>query len=188
MKMLTFFRILAFTGMRKSEVLALQWVDFNPFTNELTINKTVATDENYDVIIQTPKTENSNRIISIDVETTKILRVWRKRQMETMLMFGFNINNPKQYILTNQKNTSLYPIQVNRWLVKILKNYDLPKITLHGFRHTHATLLLESGASIKEVQERLGHDNVSTTMNIYTHVIESRREESGNKFAKYVNF
>ncbi|MDG4977301.1 site-specific integrase [Lactococcus lactis] len=188
MKMLTFFRILAFTGMRKSEVLALQWVDFNQFTNELTINKTVATDENYDVIIQTPKTENSNRIISLDVETAKILRVWRKQQMETMLMFGFNTNNPKQYILTNQKNTPLYPTQVNRWLVTILKNYDLPKITLHGFRHTHATLLLESGASIKEVQERLGHDNVSTTMNIYAHVIESRREESGNKFAKYVNF
>jgi integrase len=108
--------------------------------------------------------------------------------MERMLFYGFNTMSPNQFILTNMKNTPLYPSGVNRWIKTILDRYDLPKITLHGFRHTHATLLLESGASIKEVQERLGHNNVSTTMDIYAHVVAERREESGEKFAKYVNF
>lgn len=188
MKMLVFFRLLAFTGMRKSEVLALQWQDLNIFKNELTISKTLATDENYDVVIQSPKTASSTRTISLDPETTMILRRWRAKQLEDMLFYGFNANSPAQFILTNTKNQPLYPTQVNRWLLVILRAYDLPKITLHGFRHTHATLLLEGGASIKEVQERLGHNNVATTMNIYAHVVQERREESGEKFAKYVNF
>uniref|UniRef100_UPI00384AB293 tyrosine-type recombinase/integrase n=1 Tax=Enterococcus hirae TaxID=1354 RepID=UPI00384AB293 len=59
---------------------------------------------------------------------------------------------------------------------------------MHGFRHTHASLLFESEASIKDVQERLGHKDVKTTMNIYAQVTPEKIKETGERFAKYVNF
>lgn len=60
------------------------------------------------------------------------------------------------------------------------------QITPHGFRHTHCSLLFESGASIKEVQERLGHKDIKTTMNIYAHVTPKSIKETGDRFAKFM--
>ncbi|MDG4521186.1 site-specific integrase [Streptococcus suis] len=75
---------------------------------------------------------------------------------------------------------------INYNLRCILKKYDLPYITPHGFRHTHCSLLFEAGASIKEVQERLGHEDIKTTMNIYAHVTENTKEKTAEKFAKFL--
>lgn len=72
--------------------------------------------------------------------------------------------------------------------INILEKYVLPKTTLHGFRHTHASLLFESGANIKEVQERLGHKDIKTTMNIYAHASPEKIKDTGERFASYVNF
>ena len=67
-------------------------------------------------------------------------------------------------------------------------NVDLPRITIHGFRHTHASALFAAGASIKEVQERLGHEDAQTTLNIYTHVTEKQDKEVAKKLVNYLNF
>ncbi|MGX7026017.1 tyrosine-type recombinase/integrase [Vagococcus hydrophili] len=187
-KILTFFRILAFTGMRKSEVLALQWKDIDIFNQKLTIGKTLAMDEHNQIIIQEPKTTSSQRVIALDVKTIKVIEQWRYNQKEWYFKFGYNTSKDTQFLFTNKFNELYYPQAPNDWLYNILEKYDLPKITLHGFRHTHASLLFESGASIKEVQERLGHKDVKTTMNIYTHVTPEKVRETGERFAKYVNF
>ncbi|HCU0710950.1 TPA: tyrosine-type recombinase/integrase, partial [Enterococcus faecalis] len=78
--------------------------------------------------------------------------------------------------------------QVTRkFILQVLnKNKELKYITTHGFRHTHCSLLFEAGASIKEVQERLGHSDVHTTLNIYAHVSKQIKAETANKFADYV--
>ena len=187
-KILTFFRVLAFTGMRKSEVLALQWKDIDIFNRKITIGKTLAVDEHNQIIIQEPKTISSQRSIALDVKTIKVLEQWRYNQKEWYFKFGYNTSKDTQFLFTNKFNELYYPQAPNDWLYNILEKYDLPKITLHGFRHTHASLLFESGASIKEVQERLGHKDVKTTMNIYTHVTPEKVRETGERFAKYVNF
>ena len=59
-------------------------------------------------------------------------------------------------------------------------------ITPHGLRHTHCSLLFEAGATLKEVQDRLGHADIKTTMNIYAHVTEKKKEETAVKFAEYL--
>lgn len=69
-----------------------------------------------------------------------------------------------------------------------LKHKHLTEITVHGFRHTHASLLFEAGASIKDVQARLGHKDIQTTMNIYTHVTNSAKEKTADMFQKYMSF
>lgn len=79
------------------------------------------------------------------------------------------------------------PQVVNDWLDWIYKKTPMePQITPHGFRHTHCSLLFESGASIKEVQERLGHKDIKTTMNIYAHVTPQSVKKTGDRFAKFM--
>ncbi|MGM0200234.1 tyrosine-type recombinase/integrase [Enterococcus sp. AZ149] len=187
-KLLAFFRLLAFTGMRKSEALSLQWRDIDLFNQKLTIGKTLALDEDGKIIIQEPKTKSSQRVNMLDRNTILILQQWRLNQKEWYLKAGYNTSKEDQFLFTNKFNELYYPQAPNDWLYNILEKYDLPKITLHGFRHTHASLLFESGASIKEVQERLGHKDVKTTMNIYAHVSPEKVKETGERFASYVNF
>ncbi|MCK0473360.1 tyrosine-type recombinase/integrase [Halalkalibacter sp. APA_J-10(15)] len=68
------------------------------------------------------------------------------------------------------------------------KNPKLPQINVHAFRHTHASLLFAAGASIKDVQVRLGHKDIQTTMDIYTHVTEEAKEKTAEMFQKYMTF
>jgi integrase len=69
-----------------------------------------------------------------------------------------------------------------------LKNPELTQINVHAFRHTHASLLFAAGASIKDVQARLGHADIQTTMDIYTHVTDEAKEKTAEMFQKYMKF
>lgn len=182
-KQYAYFRLLAYTGMRKSEVLALQWKDVDTFNKELHINKTVAVDEHKNIILQTPKTKASRRTISIDTETLAILNDWRIQQRTDYLKLGYNTSSDDQHIFTSIKNTLYVPNTVNDWLRYILKKYDLPRITPHGFRHTHVSLLLEAGESVKVVQYRLGHENSKVTLDIYAHITNNAPKKTGQDFA-----
>ena len=70
----------------------------------------------------------------------------------------------------------------------LLKKYKLPRITPHHFRHTHASLLLQTSAPVKEVTERLGHKDVKITLKIYSHVMPEEAEKTASKFANFVVF
>ncbi|MFW8052687.1 tyrosine-type recombinase/integrase [Vagococcus fluvialis] len=187
-KQLAFFRALAFTGCRKSEILSLQWEDIDLFNKTVSIGKTLAIDENLDIIIQTPKTSSSVREISLDDETIKILSRWRSIQREEYFQMGFNTTSDKQFVFTNVRNELYYPQIVNDWLKYLIKKYKLPKITPHNFRHTHASLLLQAGIPVKEVSERLGHKDIKITLEIYSHVMPEEAEKTANKFANFVGF
>ncbi|MBP2103163.1 integrase [Enterococcus alcedinis] len=178
-----FFRLLAYTGMRKSEVLALQWKDIDMFNKELHVNKTVAIDEHKNIIIQTPKTKASRRTISLDKGTLAILNDWKIQQRTEYLKLGYNTSSEEQHVFTTLKNTLYIPNTVNDWLRYILKKYNLPRITPHGFRHTHASLLLEAGESVKVVQQRLGHENSKVILDIYAHITNNAPKKTGQDFA-----
>lgn len=182
-KQYAYFRLVAYTGMRKSEALALQWKDIDVFNKELHVNKTVAVDEYKNIILQTPKTKASRRTISLDNETLAILNDWRIQQRADYLKLGYNTNSDNQYVFTSLKNTLYVPNTVNDWLRYILKKYTLPRITPHGFRHTHASLLLEAGESVKVVQHRLGHENSKVTLDIYAHITNNAPKKTGQEFA-----
>lgn len=192
-KYYAFFRLLAITGMRKSEALALYIEDVDVFNKTLTIGKTIAIDEFDNIILQTPKTKTSYRTISLDVETVKIMEKWISILREDMFKLGFNTSKKKQLLFPNLKNDLYYPQIANDWLDWIYKkmkqnNIEIQKITPHGFRHTACSLMFESGATINEVQKRLGHKDVKTTMNIYSHVTPQQAENTSEKLAQYLGF
>ncbi|WP_028125169.1 site-specific integrase [Eremococcus coleocola] len=187
-KFLSFFRILAFTGMRKGEALALTWgdIDFNAKT--ITVSKGVSLDEAGNPIITTPKTKNSMRVLSVDAQTLNILKKWRTLQLTQLMKKGINGLDSSQLLFTFGNNRVYRPSYTNGWLITIINKYNLKYITMHGFRHSHCSLLFEMGTPIQVVQERLGHSNIKTTMDIYTHVTEKARDQIADNFAKYVNF
>ncbi|QHW38241.1 site-specific integrase [Staphylococcus ursi] len=183
------FRTLAFTGFRRGELMALTWndIDFNKQT--ITINKTYARGLNYKLVIQEPKTKSSLRTISIDEKTTAILKAWRTHQRVESLKYGHNTSDKHQPVFTDVTNNKpLYPEHTNKVLSAVCNRHHFKRIKVHGFRHTHCSLLFEAGLSIQEVQDRLGHGDIKTTMDIYAHVTEKQRDQVAEKFANYINF
>src|SRR5699024_2936970 len=184
-KIYAFFHLLAYTGIRKGEALALTWQDVNFNDNLLLINKAISKGKNNKLYLKGTKT-NDIRKLGIDPITTNILKKWKIKQKQNYLKLVINTSKQTQLIFSNNKNDFLQPSKTREWIRYIQKKYNLKKITTHGLRHTHCSLLFESGASLKEVQERLGHSDAQTTMNIYTHISKDSQKETINKFANYL--
>lgn len=187
----TFMRLIAFTGCRRGEISALTWEDIDYKNKTIRFNKNLVIAYN-SFKIQPPKTSASNRVISLDDITLKELSNWQSIQKQQLLKNGLGKDgNSKNLIFTNKnrKQTDYIYLTYGSEIMKYLqKKYQIKRIKIHGFRHTHASLLFESGATIKDVQTRLGHTDIQTTMNIYTHVTDTRKEETAKHFADYVNF
>lgn len=183
-----FFRLLAFSGCRKSELACLQYSDIHFDTNSITISKTQTRGE-HGLIVTSPKTYTSNREVMIDATTIKVLKEWRKIQRERMLIMGFNTNHSDQLVFSNvTKNEMIQPGKSTYWLNEIIERYDLKKVTVHSFRASYATLAFEGGLNVKQVQHQLGHRDIQTTMAIYMKVSKKKEAEIANKFVAYVNF
>lgn len=174
----TLFHLLLYTGARKGEVLALQWKDIDFTAKTIKFEKTLYF-ENKQHILQTTKTTGSNRIINIDDGTVELLIEWKEQSLDVL--------NEESFVFKKNDGTPLRLAYPNEVLNGIIKKFSLEKITVHGLRHTHASLLFEAGASIKEVQARLGHSDVNITLNIYTHVTKSAKMKTAEKFSNYLN-
>lgn len=177
------FRLLAFSGMRIGELIALEWSDIDFFRKTVSINKTLTLDKNGKIKIGNPKTANSNRTVMLDDETMNILQKWRAEQSKRIIYLGKPQND---LIFPSECGSLLFNSTVHCWNEKIAQKQGLKIIGLHGFRHTHASLCFEAGLTMQDVKDRLGHSNISTTMDIYTHVTKSRKEESIQQLAQFM--
>jgi len=122
-KVYTFFRLLAYSGMRKGEALALQWKDIDFTKSEIRINKALAKGKNSKLYLKTTKT-GTTRTIKMDMETMKILALWKKQQQKEYLTLGFNTLNNEQLVVSNEINTFVQPTKTRKWLVRILEKYN----------------------------------------------------------------
>jgi integrase len=177
------FHLLIYTGGRKGEILALRWTDIDFKARTIAFNKTLF-HENGEHIALTSKTAASRRLISIDDTTVGLLKKYRTEQSGGQVV---QINSKgNELLFTRSDNTPLRLAYLNNKLDEIIKAHQLHPITVHGLRHTHASLLFEAGASIKEVQERLGHSDIKMTMDIYTHVTKTVKEQTASRFEKFM--
>lgn len=186
LKWKTIFLLLAYTGMRKGEALALTWKDID-FENEtIQINKTLTRGINNRLLIQPPKTEKSKRFVSIK-DNQKLINLVKDWKKEVELQHTITGVTPSDNVFPNSKNSFMDPNNLNPALDRIIDRYDLKRITVHGFRHTHISILFMGGATIKQVQDRVGHGDIETTMNIYTHLTKESREEAPQLFDDILN-
>ena len=185
-KLSAMFRVLAYTGIRKGELQALNWDDIDFNNNTININKTLSINSEYKITVQTPKSKSSIRKISIDEQTKLILKRWKAKQRELFFSVGTRVKKHQPCFTEEVTNSYLYLNFMNEKLRKICKKHKFKEIKIHGFRHTHCSLLFESGFTIQEVQDRLGHSDLKTTMSIYAHVTEKQRDKMADKFAKFM--
>lgn len=167
-----YFRLLIYAGLRKSEALALHWSDIDFKKSTITINHTLGYGEHNKLIRQSPKTESSNDTIMLDKQTLKYLKALKKTTISIIVF-----NNNGKYI---------YPSRVGEALTKYTTLAKIKRIRVHDLRHTHASLLISSGASIKAVQQRLRHADIKTTMNIYAHLTKDAEQDSIDNLVKYI--
>ncbi|WP_370590106.1 tyrosine-type recombinase/integrase [Candidatus Vagococcus giribetii] len=124
-------------------------------------------------------------MISVDDKTIEILKMACDSKKEYFTR-GHNTLKKSQLVFSNLSNELLQPRITRKYQLRLEKKYGMRRITTHSLRHTHCSLLFEAGASIKEVQERLGHSGIQTTLNIYAHVSKEKKEQTADIFAKYV--
>jgi integrase len=180
------FTALSYTGLRIGELLALKWSDFNEKQGTLRVTKTLYNPTNHIEKYQllTPKTTGSIRTIDIDEMLVSMLKKHRIKQNEIKLKNRI-IYQDNGFIFAREDGHPQVRKVVETRLQRLLKKAGFEKnITPHSFRHTHASLMFEAGATIKEVMNRLGHTDPKTTTVIYTHVTQSMKEKTSHQFSE----
>lgn len=176
------------TGIRRGELLALTWNDIDFDNKILSIDKSLAVDEETkELIIKEPKSKSSIRTISLSDGTINILKQHKVKQNEEKLKLGkyYKDNNS---VFATPDGSLINPSTFSKKFGNIIKGSNLPHIRLHDLRHTNATLMLKSKIPAKVASERLGHSNTATTLDIYSHVLKSMQEEAADKLDKMLGF
>lgn len=178
------FHLGLYTGMRVSEVCALTWdcVDLNNRT--ITVEKIlVCVDKEW--VFGTPKTASSYRTIHIGSTLVNILREHRTRQKANKLKYGEFYHN-SDFVCTKENGQPVTPSSC-KWSGRHLRDKLDIDFNFHSLRHTHATLLLEQGAPIKDIQTRLGHSRSAITLDTYSHLTDKMRNQTVDIFEQLMN-
>lgn len=168
-------------GLRRSEVLGLKWSAVNFTENTITINHTAVSNVGGVIYADTTKTKASLRTLPLTNSVRDYLLSLKAHQEAMEQQFG-NCYHKSEYVCTYDNGREIPPDYVTHKFAKILRNSDLPKIRFHDLRHSAASLLINSGFNLKEIQEWLGHSDISTTGNIYSHLQYSAKINMANRF------
>ena len=168
--------LLATTGMRRGEAVGLRWSDLDLEAGRLRVVQTIIQTRSK-VSIGEPKTAHGRRPIALDKGTVAVLRDHRRRMLEERMLVGTDFDN--QGLVFHQADGQwLHPDAVSEMFLRRGRKYGAARLTLHGLRHTWATLALERGIHPRVVQERFGHSTISITLGMYSHVGPTLHDEA----------
>ena len=171
-------------GLRRGELLGLQWGDIDWENNQIRIvrNRVIVDGK---AIVKEPKTESSVRVLDAPDMLMEKLRRHRGNCMRNRIKLGWNYK-VNDYIIVHQDGKPIYPEYVSQMLTKLLEKAGLPKCRFHDLRHLCASIMVLQGVNVKVAQERLGHKDITTTMNIYSHVLPSSARDAAEKIGQLV--
>lgn len=176
------FWLLAFTGMRRSELLGLRWQDIDFNKNCLSVNRALVSIA-YELHESRGKTANSRRAIDLDATTVSVLKAWRIWQRTEHEAAGVESDG---WVFTTVDGNPVHPHALSQAFERIGAKADVPRIRLHDLRHTHGTLLIKAGVPVKVVSERLGHGNPAFTIDTYQHVLPGMQAEAAKTFERLI--
>jgi len=175
----------AFYGLRRSEIVGLQWecIDFfqKTFTIRHTVTQVCIDGKELTVARDRTKTKSSCRTLPLVAPFEKVLLDLKQRQEENRRLCGNSYcKKYLDYIYVNEMGERIKPNYITSHFPLVLEHNHLRKIRFHDLRHSCASLLYAHGVSLKEIQEWLGHSDISTTSNIYTHLSFNSKVSSAN--------
>lgn len=180
-----FFRLSAFTGARRGELLALKWADFDGTAITISKNRLMAGNQ----VIEQNSTKggtNGQRRVPLDRETIELFNIHRVNQLKERMALGENWQETG-YVFVQENGLPLYPHTPSDLFKKLLNKAGLRPTRLHDQRHLHATELLRLGEPLHVVANRLGHRDAMVTATIYAHVSDQQAETASSTFANAVN-
>ena len=173
--------VTVFTGMRKGEIFGLRKTDIDFKNNIININQSLHETNEHGLILGGPKTKTSKRAIAVNEDVIKILKEQIRRNNECKLALGSGYED-NGLVFCREDGIPYRPSSLNRPFNRLTKKAGVPQIRFHDLRHTHATLLLETGANPKVIADRLGHADIKTTLNTYSHVTANMQDKAMNDF------
>lgn len=167
------------TGARRGEILGLKWDKVEFDKNRIYICNNVLYTPDRGIYEDTPKTEKSKRYVTLPNETMNELKKYKQYQAQEYFKNGIpqSING---FVFAQIDGSPMHPDSVTDYLDKFSKKYDLPHINAHAFRHTMASMLYFNGVDSVSISKRLGHAQVSTTANIYAHIMEEADQRNAD--------
>ncbi|GER67439.1 site-specific integrase [Weizmannia acidilactici] len=170
-----------FTGMRRGEVLGLKWDDVDFENKKIRIKRSLCFVSGKGLIFKEPKTKKSKRQISISQHVVNVLKKHKQKQEFQKEKLGIQYQNNNLIVCTDD-GKPLDPRNLLRQFYRLIEEANVPRISFHDLRHTHATILMQQGENPKVVSERLGHSRVGITLDLYSHVSDDLQEQAAEKF------
>lgn len=173
--------LLATSGARRGEVLGLRWNDVDLEAGRMSVRQSL-TVVNHRLVFESPKTARGTRPIALDAGTVGVLREWRRRQLEERMLLGAGWPDTG-LVFTDPLGHPAHPEAFSKVFDRRVARWGLPHLTVHGLRHTWATLALVAGVHPRVVQERLGHSTIAITLQTYSHVTATLHDEAARSVA-----
>lgn len=173
----TFMNVLIVTGLRRGECLGLQWIDIDHDRLILHIERNVTIDRDSPEKYRVGATKTGeSRTVPLSRRVYGLLMDLKREHEERLQMKLM----PTMFVFsrTTDPRKPIYPTEPTRWQRQFVKRHGLPNVSPHDLRHTAATLALEAGANLKEIQQLLGHADPATTMAFYTGVTEETQRRT----------
>lgn len=193
--------LLIYSGMRRGELMGLEWTDIDFQNNTIDIYRTSQYVLGMGVITKDTKNASSQRVIRLPDKAFELLyeyRQWWEEQRSTLqgiwqerIEITYTdgktewVKNDRLFI--QEDGSPMNPDSLTDWTSKFVKRHGLPPFSPHSLRHTNASLLIANGVNISTVSKRLGHSNISTTAKIYTHAIQSADEKAASVLEGQLN-
>ena len=175
------FYLALFTGMRRSELLALRWCDMDLLLCQVYVNRGLHQLKDGSYIFTEPKSAKSRRTIALPPSAAVVLREYKGKQEVTKAMLGVSLRDD-DLVFSGLDGMPLRPNTVTRAWKTLAARAGLKAIRLHDARHTHASIMLKQGIHPKIVQERLGHSSIQITLDTYSHVAPGLQEAAAARF------
>lgn len=167
-----------FTGVRLGELMGLEWQDVDFKNGIISINRSSQYLSDMGVFTKTPKTESSIREIAIPEFIISLLKEYKLWYEEQKSIYGeLWANSDRLFVQADGK--PMHPSSISKWFVRYVSTIGLPVINFHGLRHTNASLLVAQNVDIAVVSARLGHAQISTTLDFYVHPLLSHNRKAG---------
>ena len=172
------FEVAVFTGLRRGELLGLQWADLDLDRGELVVRRQRVDAGGHAVEGEAKTTAGQNRRVGLGAVAIAAFRDWRGTQERDRQAWQ-NQWQGGAWVFTREDGTPLLPQFVTKRFEQLVQRADLPAMTFHGLRHQHASLLIAQGIDLAVVSKRLGHSSIAITNDLYSHLLRDANRQAG---------